>query len=283
LPIRKYAIYCIVEAYRRYAVTFIFFVVLPGWAQHPLNKWHTLEPGLEYAEFKSEMFPSTGDSIISVLRIDPKYYELRYLAASEYDSAGMLLKDSALKFNLVAVINAGMYAKDYLTHIGYSKNRGRIHNKRVLKNYKSVLAFDPVDAGVPEVQLLDLQCQNFRSFENRYATLIQNIRMISCRGKNVWSRQKDKWSTAALGQDAPGRILFLFSRSPYSVHDFIEILLNLPLSLSRAMYLEGGSPAGIFIQTDSTVIQKYGLHEGIETEPSPFPQTLPNVIGAVKK
>ncbi|MFC1584818.1 phosphodiester glycosidase family protein [Fibrobacterota bacterium] len=247
------------------------------------GSWESLEKGLEYAEFKSGLFPSPGDSTISVLRIDPRHYRFRYLVASEFDSTNLLPRDWVETHGLTAAINAGMYAKDYLTHVGYSKNWGKVHNARLLKTYKSILAFDPAGPGLPEVRLFDLACENFDSFKNKYNTLIQNIRMISCHGGNVWSQKKDQWSAAALGQDKAGNILFLFSSSPYSVHDFIEILLRLPLSLSRAMYLEGGSPAGLYIKTKSGVIQKSGLPEGRKSGLPAFSLTLPNVIGIVKK
>jgi hypothetical protein len=268
---------------RQSAVTLFFLTVFPCWAEQSLNTWQKLDQGLDYAEFKSVLFPSSWDSCVSVLRIDSRNYKFKYLVASEIDSTSLPLSEWAKKYALTAVINAGMYAKDYLTHVGYSKNSGRVHNSRVLKTYKSVLAFDPEKTGLPEVRLMDLECEPFSSFKNKYRTLIQNIRMISCNRKNVWSQQPDKWSTAALGQDSTGRILFIFSRSPYSVHDFIEILLRLPIAISRAMYLEGGSPAGLYVTSGSIVIDKSGLEEDTEPADSRFPQALPNVIGIVKK
>src|SRR5206468_3610842 len=81
------------------------------------------------------------------------------------------------------------------------------------------------------------------------ARLVQSIRMISCNGENVWSRQERRWSTAAIGMDALGRILFLHVRSPYSTHDLIDILKALPLGLTRAMYAEGGPEAQLFVSS----------------------------------
>jgi uncharacterized protein YigE (DUF2233 family) len=252
-------------------------------AQDYQGQWQNLDEGLEFAEFKSMLFPSTGDSVVTVLRIDPAEYRFRYLVASEFDSSSLLLKAWVDKFGLAAAINAGMYAKDYLTHVGYSKHAGKVHSARVLKNYKSVLAFDPVDKSLPEVQLIDMECQNFGDLKSRYGTLIQNIRMINCRGNNVWSKQQERWSTAALGQDSSGHLLFLFAQSPYSVYEFIQIIKRLPLSLARAMYLEGGSPAGMYIKAGSKEVNLHGLVNDTDDKEAGFPLELPNVIGIVKK
>ena len=65
--------------------------------------------------------------------------------------------------------------------------------------------------------------------------------MVRCERTNVWSKQEKYWSTVAIGIDSKGRALFLFARTPYAVHDFIDMMLALPIDLQRCMYLEGRS------------------------------------------
>ena len=83
---------------------------------------------------------------------------------------------------------------------------------------------------MPSVSLIDRDCDDFETLRGKYGTLVQSIRMISCRRTNVWTQQPQRWSTAAIGRDGRGRILFIHARSPYSTHDLIDILLELPPS-----------------------------------------------------
>jgi hypothetical protein len=43
-------------------------------------------------------------------------------------------------------------------------------------------------------------------------------------------------------------VLFMHVRSPFSTHDLIEMLLELPIGLDRAMYAEGGPEAQLFVR-----------------------------------
>jgi hypothetical protein len=92
--------------------------------------------------------------------------------------------------------------------------------------------------------------------------------MISCTQQNVWSRQDAKWSTLAVAMDTQGNILFLFNRTPLSVHDFIEILLSLPLSIKSAMYLEGGPQASIYLSTSRMTLERHGVGGAFKRIPS---------------
>lgn len=196
----------------------------------------------------------------------------------------MNIGEWAKKYGLVAAVNAGMYQADGISNVGYMRNFNHVNNGH-LNKYQAVLAFNPVDGSPPEVQIIDRQCQDFGSLKDKYSTLVQNIRMISCRQVNVWASQEEMWSIASLGIDTSGNVLFIFSESPYTVHDFIDILLGLPLSIHNAMYLEGGTEAALYLSTGSFTLEKSG--SGMLGAPSPAgnPSTrlLPNIIGVVKK
>jgi len=43
---------------------------------------------------------------------------------------------------LTAAINAGMFAENYRTHVGYLKFRDHLNNSHI-NSYQSVMAFDP--------------------------------------------------------------------------------------------------------------------------------------------
>ncbi|ABK15948.1 phosphodiester glycosidase family protein [Syntrophobacter fumaroxidans] len=265
-------------------VSFLLFTcVFPAWASDEKDPWKVLDEGLGVAEFSS----SSSDELeyrITVVRIDPRYYAFKLINASENTREKMTAREWSRQFNLIAAVNAGMYQEDGLASVGYMKNFDHVNNPRLGRD-KTVLAFNPSGPDVPEVQIIDRECQDFNSLRQKYRTFVQSIRMISCDRKNVWRQQAGRWSTVAIGTDETGKVLLLFCRSPITVHDFIEVLLTLPLSLQRAMYLEGGPQASLYLSTGKTTLERYGSWEpALEQNSSiQIPLPVPNVIGIVKK
>src|SRR5205823_4996382 len=90
---------------------------------------------------------------------------------------------------------------------------------------------------------------NLDEATRRYGTLVQSIRLVTCHRANAWKLQPKKWSTAAIGIDGKGRVLFIHARSPWPVHDLVERLLALPIDLRRAMYVEGGPEATLYVKS----------------------------------
>jgi len=109
--------------------------------------------------------------------------------------------------------------------------------------------------------------------------------MISCRQENVWSKQNKRWSISALGIDKDRNALFIFSESPYSVHDFINFLLSLPISIYNAMYLEGGPEATLYFNKNGIEFEKIGTYiiDSTEEQLHKIARPIPNVIGIIKK
>ncbi len=219
------------------------------------------DKGLEVLRFESPQKSFLGDSQITVVRIDPKYFSFHLLCASEHGKKRRTAKDWGLEFKLVGAINAGMFQQDSITSTGFMKNFSHVNNPKANPEYKSYLVFNPSAPSLPEIQLLDLQCDEVGALRANYNTIIQNLRMISCQGKNVWSQQKKKFSMASLGIDGKRNILFIFTRSPYSGNDFIKILLGLDIGIRRAMYLEGGPEASLWVKAGQTELSLFGSYE----------------------
>ncbi|MEO5361533.1 MAG: phosphodiester glycosidase family protein [Nitrospirota bacterium] len=249
------------------------------------DNWKRLDEGLYMREFESPQKSDMGSSKITVLRISPANYTFKLLTVSELGGKSLTAKEWAKKYNLTAATNAGMYQADGSTSVGYMKNFNHVNNPKVSKSYKTALAFNPVDSTVADAEIIDSECQNLEELKGKYNTIIQNIRMISCTNKNVWEQKQTSWSIAAIGKDKSGNILFLFSRSPYTVHDFIEIIMSLPISISSAVYLEGGRQASLYITARDTEIEKVGGYGANYDEDNTFQTAwpIPNVIGIVKK
>jgi len=270
-----------------FKVTLIYIILIYSLvlsANDPQNTWKKIDKGLYWGIFDSPQKAELGDSKITIVKIDPNYYSFKLLSASEHNNERLTTKDWSKKFNLIGTVNAGMFQKDLITHVGYMKNSQHINNPNLM-NDKAVLGFNASDSTVPEIQIIDRECQDFNTLKKKYNTLIQNIRVVDCNQKNVWRQQDKKWSMIVLGIDKNGNVLFIFCRSPYSVHDFINILFTLPISLYNAMYLEGGPEASMYLSSLYIELNLSGSFETGFTTTNAFsvPLPIPNVIGFVKK
>jgi len=247
--------------------------------------WRKVDEGLFLAHFDPSYEPPIKDLKITIVKINPMYYSFRLLCASEFGKVRLTTKEWCNRYHLISAINAGMYQKDRLTNVGYMKNFSHLNNSRLNSTYKAVLAFNRVDDDVPEIQIIDLKCQEFEKLKSKYQTYIQNIRMISCNQENVWSKQDKRWSLAVLGLDKAGNVLFIFSEAPYSGYDFNNLLLSLPLSISNAMYLEGGREASLYLSANGLELDKAGISEmGFNESPiRSGGNPIPNAIGIIKK
>ncbi len=247
--------------------------------------WQPLDKGLELGTFRSPIPSNVGDSLISVLRIDPKHYRLRLLNTSSIkDGSPITPKQWCQQNRLTAAINASMYQTDYKTSVSLMRKKGHTNNPRLSKDM-TILAFDRLDNSVSEVKIIDRQCDDFGFWKKKYATLVQSIRMISCTGKNVWKQQSRRWSTSAIGIDEQDNILFIHVRSLYSTHDLINILKKLPLNISRAMYTEGGPQAQLYIKVPAKEFEFVGSYEvgSSDANKGSLSWPLPNVIGISKR
>jgi hypothetical protein len=222
-----------------------------------------------------------GDSVVTVVRFSPKPYKIRLLCASEFGKGKRTAKKWCEEFGLLAGINASMFRQDGLTSTGFMKNYKHFNNSKRNPDYNSCLVFNPSRPDLPDIRMLDLQRDDFAAIEPQYHSVVQNLRMISFKRENVWSQQPRKWSMVSLGVDGRGNILFMFTRSPHSVHDFINILLGLDIDIQQAMYLEGGPEASIYIKTADKELSLFGSYEtGFnENDNNDRFWPIPNVIG----
>jgi hypothetical protein len=131
---------------------------------------------------------------------------------------------------------------------------------------------------------VDRDCEDLSHAENAYGTLVQSIRMISCQRRNVWAPSDRRFSAAAIGVDTKGRVLFFHARTPWPVHDLVKALLDLPLDLAQAMYVEGGPEAQLFARGGKAELERVGTFEkGPRAADPGRAWPVPNVIVAVRK
>lgn len=246
--------------------------------------WRKLEEGLELGVFDLPRKSIAGDSRVRILRIDPAYFAFKLMNAS---APGQDKPLSARRWceraGLTAAVNASMFQKDGLSSVAFMKTTGHANNS-VANNDKAALCFDPASAGRPSAQIADLEKQTLADLCKNYGSVIQDIRMISPAGANVWSQQPKAWSTTAIGQDKHGRMLFIHCRSPYSVHDLIDMLLGLPIDLKAAMYTEGGPEAQMFVRSGNFEMEAVGSYETgfVENDSNTLAWPVPNVVGIAR-
>ncbi len=270
--------------------TFLLTVGLLGLPASSGAGWRTLDTGLDLGEFRSTLRTVAGDSMVVVLRIDPAVWKLRVLCAGVAGAAGvsgnLTAKQWCQREGLSAAINAGMFSSDYHAHIGYLRS-GKHINCPSSNQYRSVAAFCPRREGIPRFRIFDLDQPggSIAALNADYDCVVQNLRLIKRPSLNCWSPQENRWSEAALGEDTQGRVLFVFSRSPYSMHDFNVVLTGLPIGLECAQHLEGGPEAQLYLRTAAFELEVVGSYEtGFrqdDSNQSAWP--IPNVLGIVRR
>ncbi len=253
-------------------------------AQSKDDPWREVDRGLYIGEFTPREKAKVNDSKITIVKADPRVYSFKLFCASEHGKIKMTAKEWCQKHNLLSAINAGMYQEDGIRNVGYMKNFGHINNPKLNAAYKAVLAFNPIEAVLPEIQIIDLKCQDFERLRSKYQTLVQNIRMISCRQENVWGKQDKIWSMAVFGIDKGGNALLIFTESPYSGYEFAYALLSLPISIYSAMYLEGGQQANLYFSANDVEFDRIGRPISLDgSDRIPAARPIPNVIGIAKR
>ena len=226
-----------------------------------IQSWKPLQPGVDF----------TKVGALYVVRVDPRQATLDVGLASEKGkprTAAAWSRDAGMS----VVINLGMFASDGRSNVGYMRHGSHLNNPR-FNSYRSVLAANPgarwfdLDQGKPDL--------------SKYNIVIQNLRLIAGNRKNVWAASGRRWSEAAVAYDSQGRVLFLFSRAPYDMHDFNELLLKLPLDIQQAMHVEGGPEASLSIHAGGVNLDLAGSYETgfSENDANARQWPIPNVLG----
>jgi hypothetical protein len=250
------------------------------------RKWEKVDEGLYIGRFDLPKKSTLNNNFrIIIIKIDPAFYSFKLLSAKEHGLPGMTAKEWCKNFGLISCINAGMFQTDYLSNVGYMKNFEHINNKRVVTKHLSVFAANPVGPDKPQARIFDIDEKNIKDIIKDYNVVIQNLRLIKRPRQNRWAQQDKMWSEAALAEDEQGNILFVFSRAPYSMHDFNDILLQLPINIVCAQHLEGGPEASLYFSYKNIQIDEFGSYETDykENDGSDYALRVPNVLGILKK
>ncbi len=252
-----------------FCISFFFFVSFSIVAQTAM--WKELDKGLSLAILNAPVKSLLGDSKITILKIDPEYFEFDLVCASEkkFELLTRPLDVWAKEQKFIAAINAGMFDGNDatqpnlagITNRGYTKDFDHYNNTQATKD-KMVICFNPKDSTVPRFRIADIEnCENFELLKKKYNTLIQGIRMIDCKQKNRWFIDQKIWSICVMGMDKDGNALFIHCRSPYTMYNFTNMILKMPLNIKTMIYLEGGPESSFYLSTNTTKIRQVGSYE----------------------
>ncbi len=272
----------------RERMLFIVLMLFGGALCAADSTWRSLAPGMDLGTIAARQPSSVGTSQIMVLRIDPKRWQLQLLGISQTgDAHGQTAREWARDHQFSAVINAGMFAVDHSTHVGYQGCARQVNSKHV-NDYQSVAAFG-AKAGkkIPPFRIFDLDAGgvSLPGILDDYDCAVQNLRLIKTPSSNRWGQQPKQWSEAALGQDRAGNILFIFARSPFSMHDFNRELLAADIELVAAQHLEGGPEAQLYLHIGDIEKEWVGSYETgfAEHDDNDAAWPIPNVFGIRSK
>jgi len=270
-----------VKTARKMIISVLLLIAATDVGNSSTPEWKVLAPGLQLTAFKAVRAAAVGDSKITVLRIDPAFWDLEFAGSSQ--SAGAeehTAKEWSVGRHFVAVINAGMFRASGESHVGYLRYQDRLYSKTIT-SYLSLAAFGPKNGKLPRFRIFDVESpRDIPEIAKGYKLAVQNLRLIQRPGANKWGKQARKWSEAALGEDRRGHILFIFARAPFSMYEINEELLAAGIGVVAAQHLEGGPEAQLYIHADGTELEMFGSYEtGFkESDANSQPWPIPNVL-----
>lgn len=247
--------------------------------QEKPRPWTELEPGLEYAEF---ILDDNGAKI-TVLRIDPDYFDFVLGASGLVGGDPRSLSQWASELNLKAAINASMYLPDNKTSTGYMRQGEYSNNSRIVNRFGAFFVADPRKPGLVRARIVDRDEQGWREILNDYNLIIQNYRMTNAQRKILWSPGGPLYSISAIAQDGTGKILFLHTRKPMEAYSFVQNVLHLPLDVRTIMYVEGGAQAGLLINSSNLRRELVTPHAPSFLVTGNLKAVLPNILGIRSK
>lgn len=243
----------------------------------------TLGTGLDVERWPIPATPAAGGPpCIDVVRADPTRYALRVLSVADEREARSApgWRDA---FHLAAVINAGMFHASGKP-VGMIVTEGTVRSADNTK-MSGYLAWDPVSASDPAVQLTGRDCPGFdlADLRSRYHSIVQSYRLLGCAGEALPWVDPKQYSAAAIGLDRRGRIVFLHARAAVTMAELSAALAT--HDLVGALFLEGGPEASLVVRGPEGELARVGSYETrfVENDRNQAFWNLPNVIALLPR
>ncbi len=175
-----------------------------------------------------------------VVRADPRLTPLELVNPPQTNS--LSVQQVADRYDFKVVINAAMFATDYVTSVGYMRNFDYVNNPKISTRYGGFIFFNPKKPSSPAVLI------GPQSEMQNYHTVFQTYRMWSAKEGILWKKGKSIFYQVALvGVDGKNRVLFFFHPRLVDVHDLVGQILGLNLDLKGLLYLDGGNHGALYL------------------------------------
>jgi hypothetical protein len=181
------------------------------------------------------------DGKFTVVRANPRRNPVEL--ANPPASSGSVAEAAGRRGWLVA-INAAMFAKDYVTSIGYMRNFKEVNNPKLNPKLKGFLMLNPKNPSSPAAKI------GGKEEIEAYHTVFQTHRMWHPKLGILWKRGASVYHQSGLvGVDGQGRVLFFFHPELADMHDWVTRILELKLDLKGLLYLDGGSHGALHLDS----------------------------------
>lgn len=245
--------------------------------------WKQAAPGIDFCETNAPFKSHVNNSKLTVVRIDPEEVEFELLCATGIDKRPRTVKEWAEEYDFDIVFNAGMYdMAEPLKSRGYLKSGKHTNNPNLNPAYNCMLAFQPTDSSNPTCDIIDLECTPWNQVNKKYIAYAQGLRMLDCNGNPMnWKKGKQSCSMLVVAKDPDGKLIVVFTRSPYLHNEMIGFLGQFPMKLTHAIYMEGGPETSLYMNIGKARLEKIGswVSDTYETDSNDHFWELPNVIG----
>lgn len=239
----------------------------------PVVEWEVLGAGIQRAKFSLPQAVE-GDKYLSgsyleYARSSRIGKELHVFRASLANASLSLISSSQTgqmediaqlmtKRNLALATNAGLFAADYKTSLGYMRNFEHVNNGRHAGKLKGLFVFNPKSAQDVKFKIIEKSEPNWRAEIRKFNTVFETYRMLSKQGENLWVEGNAfYYNTALVGALRSGEVVFIFCPALYSMHDLNEFIKTLPLELEGLLYLDGDSKGALSFNQSGLVHMGY--------------------------
>jgi Phosphodiester glycosidase len=241
--------------------------------------WRAVGPGVEFAMLRGEPWCRRGSAGIAALRLDPAYAHLRvahYTLTAEKRPLNIVEWQKAS--GAVAVFNAGQFYPD-LSYMGLLICTGNVVSDDLHPEFKAALVAQRAN-GKSDFRVLDLTREPLDAHAPGWLEVAQSFMVLDEKG-TVRVRKSDHVANrTVVAEDRHGRLIVLTTEGGYTLADFAEYLRHAPLSVSRAMGMDGGYEAEMCVNSGSFRYASFGRwdNEHADTDQPGARTPLPAVI-----
>lgn len=221
-------------------------------------------------------------ALVSLVRVDPARFDLQLFTAAQH--GGARTAEAWLEeFGLAGVANASMYLPN-LRSTGFMVDGDRTNNGAVNPRFGGFFCFGPTREGLPPVVVAGVDCPGFslERLREDYRVIVQDYRLLGCRGEPVEWNAGQVYPGVALAVDEDGWAVFLHTTTPFRMREFSRWLARPELGLVGAVFAEGGSDSSLLVRHEGLELREVGLPLPGLVGRAPF-VAVPNVIGFVPR